>query len=134
MLSVCVCSTSYWACKAHVPYYTVGCSLYSSTILFHIIPYKARLKKIDHKNGIYTLPYCIIFTDNFKTTQAIKYILQIFPYILYYNSKFIKILLNGNLESIYLLRANSLFFILILMADDFCLSQSLELNSRTQRL
>jgi len=45
-----------------------------------------------------------------------------------------KILLKGNLGSIYLSRANNLFFILILMADDFCLSQRLEVNSRTQRL
>ena len=45
-----------------------------------------------------------------------------------------KILLKGTLGSIYLLRAKYLSFIFILMADDVLLSQSLEVNSRTQRL
>jgi len=45
--------------------------------------------------------------------------LYLYLYILYYNSNFMKILLKGRLRSICLSRANNLFFILILMADDF---------------
>jgi hypothetical protein len=35
--SVCVCSLSYTAFKAHAPYYTVICGLFGSTIFFHIM-------------------------------------------------------------------------------------------------
>ena len=46
-----------------------------------------------------------------------------------------KILLNGTLGSIYLLRAESLFFVeFILKIEDFFLIRSLEVNSRTQSL
>jgi hypothetical protein len=83
-----------------------------------IIPQKARIKICYHRNGTYARAYVILFTNNFKPTQAIKYILRKFPYMVHYKSNFIKILLNGILGSIYL------FFIFILMADDLSLSLS----------
>jgi hypothetical protein len=58
----------------------------------------------NYNKWIFSMPYFIVFTHNFKPTQAIKYILQIFPYILFYKRNYIKILLNGTFDSIYLLR------------------------------
>jgi len=37
ILAVCVCSLSYPACKAGVPYFIVNCGLSGSTTLCHII-------------------------------------------------------------------------------------------------
>jgi len=41
IFSVCVCSLSFAACKAHAQYYIVKCGWSGSIIFFHIILYKA---------------------------------------------------------------------------------------------
>ena len=42
---VCVCSLSYPACNAHVPYFMVICGLSVSTTFLHIISQKERISE-----------------------------------------------------------------------------------------
>jgi len=89
--------------------------------LYHTFPHypiKGKNKKFwPQKWNICTAIFHCIYRQ--ILTNSSNKIFTDFPYIIHCNSNFMKLLLNGTLGSIYSLRANNLFFIFILMADDF---------------